>query len=265
MSIETQSAEALVYNLQSSPLGDLVAAGAEDGSITLYKIASDSTVPVQKLSYSSSAIFSILFMDERIVASTHDGHLLVWKMGAGEYAFESSISVFQGCINVICEYKGDILCGCSDGRVRRVTMAGSTSMECTAHKHGVTGVTVHKEYIITSGVDGSVKIWKDTDLSLLLEIKEHTKPVRDCKVCVNEYGSFIFATCADDGLLLIFTEEKDAPLKFAVDKHEIGAPCSKLAWTQLGYALAVGYGKGEVKVFAPAGPTEWKETPTILP
>ncbi|KAH9386513.1 protein transport protein SEC13 [Nematocida major] len=265
MSVETQNAETLVQNLQSNASGDMVAAGAEDGSVTIFKIQEQAHVPVQKLSYSASAIFSTLFLGERVVAATHDGHLLVWKMGPTEYAFESAINVFEGSINVIAECKGDILCGCSDGKIRRVMLSGETSAAWTAHKRGVTGVSVHKNYIISVGMDGLVKIWSEADLSLALEVREHAKPVRDCKVCINEFGAFVFATCADDGKLLIFVEDKDSPLKFSIDAHELGSPCTKLSWTQLGYALAVGYGKGEAKIFMPAGPGKWKEASIVLP
>ncbi|EIJ89353.1 protein transport protein SEC13 [Nematocida parisii] len=264
MSIETRT-EGLVYSVQSNKKGDLVSAGAEDGTITLYKIDENGSTPIQKLSYNTSPIFSTVFIEERLVGATHDGHLLVWKQSQSEYVFESVITVFQGCINTIVECKGTVLCGCSDGRVRKVSLTGEVTLESLIHKHGVTSLAVYNDYIISGGMDSSIKILNNEDLAILHDIKEHTKPVRDCKVCDNEFDSFVFASCSDDGTLCIFTEEKDEKLKFSVDRHKIGTPCRKLSWTPLGYALAVGYGKSDVKVYIPESPNKWKETPIVLP
>lgn len=263
--VESQRTSELVYNLESNLAGDMLATGADNGCIVLYRIENDIPRPVQEISHGTAAIFSIAFTEERLIASTYDGNLLVWKLNQHEYSFEYSIAVFQGCINSIAIHKEDIVCGCSDGRIRIVSIAGGVAMECTAHKHGITGISSFKDYIITAGADGAVKIWSDTDLSLLLEINEHVMPIRDCRVCINEHGSFIFATCGEDGKVFIFSEKTDKPLEFIVDKHDIGYPCNKLSWSQTGYALAIGYEDNRIRLLAPCAPGKWEESSVVLP
>ncbi|EHY66814.1 hypothetical protein NERG_00454 [Nematocida ausubeli] len=265
MSIETRTAEALICSLQCNDKGSVVCAGTENGTITVYKIEEDGVLPIQNLAHGSSPIFSTLFMDDRIVAGTHDGHLLVWRLNQTEYVFESAITVFQGCINTIYECKGSVVCGCSDGRIRKVSLSGEVAAEWFAHKHGVTGVSVYKNYIVSAGMDSVIKIWKEEDQSLAAELKEHSKAIRDCRICENPFDVFVIASCSDDGTLCLFTEEKIGSLEFTVDKHVIGTPCRKIAWSRLDHSVAVGYGQGEVKVFSPDSICKWKESSSVLP
>ncbi|OAG29678.1 protein transport protein SEC13 [Nematocida displodere] len=264
MSIESSN-ESIVYNLCENEDGSMCAGACEDGSVKVFKVKDSDVVLQQNLSKHKAAVFDVMFLGSKIVSSSYDGELCIWKEEGGAYALESCVLVFQGGINTLGKTAdgSKILCGCTDGRLRVVSLTGEALSDCYAHRYGVTGVGSFDEYLVTCGMDGTTKIWKESDLSLVSELKDHQGPIRDCKVCPNPYGSVVFATCSDDGAAIVYTKKEGT--EFARARIALGSPCTKVAWSKAGCALAIGYGEGKGKVYLPNGPTEWKESTVVMP
>jgi len=274
-----QGEESLVYNLSSNAQGDLIAGACENGSVKLFRVEKNELHPVQVLASHKSAVFDVIFADnETIVSGSYDGTVCFWKKEGGAYRLSGSLQVFQGAINALSSQDGKtVFCGCSDGKIRKIE-DGAVVGEEAAHRHGVFGISVFKELVVSGGMDGSVKITSAKDLSLIRELREHEGPVRDCKVCPSAYGALMFATCSDDGTVVVYTEEnegegkesekdakEDAVLKrLRTYRIKVGEPCLKLAWSRSGFALGVGCEGGSEKVYVPHGAAQWKESSDIL-
>ncbi|KAI5188568.1 protein transport protein SEC13 [Nematocida sp. AWRm77] len=278
MSMEHEG-ESVIYNLSTNEEGSLMVAACEDGRVKVFRVDEKGHALVQNLIHHKTAVFFAFFFLDHIVSSSYDGEVVFWKKTGENYAYESTVHVFQGAINSMA---GDassktLYCGCSDGKVRKITCTGEVQEERMGHKHGTTGVSLFEEYLVSGGMDGTAKIWSKTKLESLSTLQHHTGPIRDCKACPNTYGSFVFATCSDDGSVIVYTQKREkagakedaAPagegkdLVFHTSVLSVGEPCTKLSWSQSGYALSVGYGEGKVKVFLPSGGHKWKEASVL--
>ncbi|KAI5181524.1 protein transport protein SEC13 [Nematocida sp. AWRm80] len=266
--------ELVSYCIVPNRIDNIAATGCESGDIILHRVESGKLVHLQSLKHHKAAVFDCIFSEDRLYSCSYDGNVVIWKKLGEQYQFERSISVFSGAINSICAIKDKIICGCSDGNIRVLSKEGDTQKEEFAHRYGVTSVSANDKYLVSSGMDGLVKVWSLEDISLLTELKDHTGVVRDCKVSINPYSTFVFATCSDDGTVIVYTEKTNAKegekekedqdtLRLHKDIHKLDDQCYRVSWSKAGYALAVGISNGTIKTFKPKSSFTWKETSTI--
>lgn len=263
MSMESVAKRALVYCVDRSNEGVLVG-GLENGDVKIYLLSKGVFSESQNLVFHKSAVLGIIFHGEKIVSCSFSGDLAFWKKEGNVFRFEKSIHLFNGAIFTIISLDDSIICGCSDGKIRIVTEEGSIVSEVEAHKRGVSGIAVWKNKMaVTGGIDGTVKVWRIPDMSLVQEFKEHSGAVRDCKISQTSFNDFIFASCSEDQTAVIYTKTNTKE-RFRTEKLSLGFPGMKASWSKSGTVLAVGSSTGDTKMFVPILPKGWKEESSLV-
>lgn len=248
----------IVHSMEADYSETRVVTASSDRIIRLFKLNGASLIPESEIQGLPGPVTKAIFLNkgEFVCASFYTGELVVWKLEGSAYSKKFEKKLFEGSVNAIShlwlESSFRVFCGCSDGVLRIVDFDAKfsiTESKIPVHRFGISCVSNNEQYLMTGAMDHTTAIF---DLKSMKEIKKNTEHkgfVRDVGVCsVGEFEIFCFASCSDDGTVIIYNRFDN---EFHPQVIEIGEPVYSLAWSRTGYSLSVGYGESQVKHFVP--------------
>jgi protein transport protein SEC13 len=255
-----------IHSIDSDFSETRVVASSSDAKVRVFLLEGIKLSLESELVGHDGPVTKAIFLNhgELIASSCYTGQLIIWKMEGRGYEKKFEKKVFNGSINTL-SHKWDkssftVYCGCSDGRVRALsfdTGFNLTEDEIYCHRYGVSCMSNNSECLITGGMDFSVALWPIFKPKEIHRFQDHTSFVRDVSVCPsNGFKLLCFASCSDDGNVIIYTQ--DGP-GFKKQIISIGEPCYSLSWSKAGFSLCVGYGSSCFKSYSPDSSGEFVE------
>ncbi|RVD90967.1 transport sec13 [Tubulinosema ratisbonensis] len=253
-----QAQKEIIYSMDADLSEKRLVTASSDRVVRTYKIEDTQLILDQELSGHDSPVTKAIFLNkgELICSGCYTGELFIWQLEGSSFVKKFSTKVFNGSINSIShlflENSFKIFCACSDGKVRILTFDFKLNFkteELNVHKFGITSISSNEKYFITGGVDNKVFLFDIKTNKEIYSFNEHTNIVRDVSIAkTNEFDLDVFASCSDDGSVVIYYFEKEVIKKQVI---QINEPLSSLAWSKRGYSLSVGYGENMVKHYVP--------------
>lgn len=234
--------EIIVFNIDTDYNEEKMLKATSEG-IELYNINNEEIIMDTTLKSHTDPVVKAIFFGKDIVSVDFGGKFIYWKFdGSYSVLFEKNLG---STVNTMCgnEVEKIILIGMADGRIKKLFLGEEIEEnEVFAHTCGISAMDCNKKYLVTGGMDNLVFIW-DLNLRKIGEKSYHDDFVRDVSICNIIFDFFTFASCGNDGKLIIY--DKDFQV---IDLEE---PCYSLDWTKSGYCLSVSYGENKYKAFVP--------------
>jgi len=203
-----------VYSVKVSADGREVLAGTANGNIyrldaqyldNLDSKGEASTKPL--LASHAKPIGCVSFGDssEWFVTSSVSGTMRRWELSGYSVDFEiappvKTTDTFQKpCAMSLCVKRQQILSGWSDGVIRSYDDESGTFLWeiVSAHRGGVTCIDLTPLYLVSGGIDGSVRVWSDgASRQLVGNFDEHKKAVTG--ICVDLVKPSLIHSCGAD-------------------------------------------------------------------
>lgn len=188
-----------IYRLDSQSLQNL----APDGSVVPLSqpLLASHAKPIRCVGFSESS--------EWFVTASDSGALRRWELSHYSVDYEiapptkttDATNIARAeCLAV---RKGSILSGWSDGTIRAYDEndGGFLWEIASAHRGGVSCIDQTPLYLVSGGIDGSVRVWGDgPSRQLLGNFDEHSKRVTG--LCVDLEKPNLIHSCADDKLIV---------------------------------------------------------------
>ncbi|KAK1350593.1 hypothetical protein LUQ84_3532 [Hamiltosporidium tvaerminnensis] len=238
--------------------------------IKIYTIDNDQINPEFELKGHDGPVTSAKFINkgELIASCCFTGKVIIWKLEGNSYNKKFERKIFEGSLNSLSvkniENGFIVFCACSDGNVRTLQFDFSLNYSedlFFAHRFGVTCIDNNDLYVVTGGLDSNVTLWDLKEKKEIETFSDHKKFVRAVAVCpANEFNILTFASCAEDGSLVIYSREDDCIVKQII---EMGSPCYSVSWSASGFSLCVGYGDSFFKTFVPDVSGKFKEVEIV--
>lgn len=256
----------IIHSMETDYTESRLLTASSDSVIRLFKIEGLSIIPETELKGLPGPVTKAIFLNrgEFLCASFYTGEVLIWKLEGSAYNKKFEKKLFEGSVNAISHLWLDnsfrVFCGCSDGHLRILdfdTRFSVKESKIFCHRFGISSVSSNERYLMTGSMDHTTTIF---DIKSMHEIKkntDHKNVVRDVSVCsVGEFDIFCFASCSDDGTVVVYNKDGSEFKKQVID---IGQPAYSLAWSKTGYSLSVGYGESSIKHFVPDISGSFKE------
>ena len=182
-----------IYRLDSNTLQNLAAAG----NVSRKPLLASHSKGINCLAFGDSS--------EWFVTASESGALRRWELSGYTVDYEIAPPVKTTDATAITKAdclsirKNTILSGWNDGTIRAYDEEdGSYLWEIVqAHRGGVTCIDLTPYYFVSAGVDGSVRVWSDTNSHQLVgNFDEHKKKVT--AVCVDLRKPSLIHSCAED-------------------------------------------------------------------
>lgn len=257
----------IIHSLDADYSETRLLTASSDRTVRLYKINDTDMTPLSEYSDFPGPVTQAIFIDkgEMFCVSCYTGELIIYKLEGNSYTKKYEKKLFEGSVNSIChnfcESSFKIYCGCSDGNLREIEFDSKFNVKeriLFCHRFGITSVSCNEKYILTGGVDYCSMLVNINDLSEVKRFNDHTGFVRQVGICsIGEFDISCFATCSDDGKVIIYFKEEENNYKKQV--IEINEPVYSVSWSKMGYSLTVGYGDSGVKSFGPDASGVFKE------
>jgi len=189
-----------IYRLDAQSLQNL----APDGSVASLArpLLASHSKPIRCIAFPGES-------SEWFVTASESGAMRRWELSHYSVDFEIAPPVKTTDANNIARAeclsvrKGNILSGWSDGCIRAYDSEdGHFLWEInSAHRGGVSTIDLTPLYLVSGGVDGSVRVWSDgPSRQLLGNFDEHSKRVTG--MCVDLAKPNLIHSCADDKLVV---------------------------------------------------------------
>lgn len=253
-----QTHKEIIYSMDADISEKRIVTASSDRVVRTFRIENVQLIPEQELLGHDSPVTKAIFLHkgELICSSCYTGEIIIWQLEGTQYNKKFSTKVFSGSINSISslfqENSFKIFCACSDGVIRILSFDFKFNFKMTevsAHKFGITSISNNDKYLLTGGMDSKVTLFDISSMKEVSVFNDHTNIVRDVSIAkTNEFNLDVFASCSDDGKLIIYYFDNEVVKKQVV---EINTPLSSLAWSKRGYSLSVGYGENMVKHYVP--------------
>ncbi len=157
-----------VYSVDISTDGKLLAAGVYDGLVHVFDLDGSKAKVKTQLSGHKSAVRSVHYSPDShtLAAAAHDGSFRWWSFAGGDKINElGSLQVHTGAVSCMVYRSGQIVAGCDDGTVVRVTL-GTKFAKGTSFKtpSAITALNYAPttNVLTTSHSDNIVRVWGKT-------------------------------------------------------------------------------------------------------
>lgn len=258
----------IIHSMAADSSETRIITASSDRTVRLFRLNGEDLAREAEIRDLPGPVTKAIFLNkgELIGASCYTGELLIWKLEGTSYSRKFEKKLFDGSINAIShqwlESSFRVFCGCSDGNLRIVefdTKFGTVETQVFCHRSGISSVSNNDRYLMTGSMDHTTAIFDIRSMKEVRRNTDHSKVVRDVGVCsVGEFDIFCFASCSDDGTVVIYNKDGD---EFKRQVIEIGQPVYSLAWSRTGYSLSIGCGDSCVKHFVPDISGLFKEVP----
>lgn len=174
------------------------------------------------------ATFSITRFNNQIIVGLANGELIALQVD--NLSILKRFKLGNDRIRKLFAYKDILFAACSDENIYQLDKEINIIKSWKAHEKSVTGLTVHKETLISIGRDARIKFWSlNEDLNLEHQIPAHNYAIND--ICISPDEKY-FATCSIDKTIKIWSTETRRLLK-VVDKQRHaghGTSVNKIFW-----------------------------------
>jgi protein transport protein SEC13 len=281
----------MVHDAQLDYYGKWLATCSSDKTVRIFDVIGDTHTLTAELREHEGPVWQVVWAHLKfgnlLASCSYDKRVVIWKETANGWEPVYRNHDHESSVNSIAwaphEYNRPILaCGSSDGNISVFQFkADKWSVEHInkAHSSGVTSVSWGPvpvasssvqagaglvKRLVSGGCDSTVKIWRCDEReqwSMTPEavLNGHANWVRDVAWAPSlGFASNTIASCAQDGLLIIWTQDRSSGQSSSADKWDrkelrnFGFPVWRVSWSVTGNVLAVSGADNKV--------TLWKES-----
>ena len=161
------------YDIAYSPDGKLLAGGARDGTVTIWKTADGSAL--HSMNDHRDGVDSVAFSPDGTLLATgsYDETIQIWQVSDGTAV--TTLSGHAGAVTGVA-FTPDgktLISGSLDGTVRLWRVSdGSVEWNLTGFSAGITGIALSSDgsLLATGSQDGSLTLWRVSDRTLLKKL-----------------------------------------------------------------------------------------------
>lgn len=230
-----------------------VVCACSDALVRICTFNNETLMPVASLSGHQGQVTKAIYLShgELIASSDFSGNLIIWKLEDSKYVKKAEKHVIDGGINDIAGRISDstieVFCACERGLVKTIIFDAefnTTEKTKEIHKHATTCISCNSKFVVSGGVDFSVAFDDGQDIRYF---KSHQSAVNSVAIAPsNSIEKTIFASCAEDGTLIIYQGKRNNIEEQIIKLKE---PAHSLSWNKTGFVLTVGYGESSFKSY----------------
>ncbi|KAJ6083698.1 hypothetical protein N7467_007833 [Penicillium canescens] len=206
----------VVYGLEFSPDGLMIASSSHDNTIRLWDIEGDREVT---LSGHTGAVFAVSFSSDcqKLASASSDQTIRLWDV-----AKASHIRTFEGhrgWVNAVAfSPDNKIIASCSHDKTVRLWDAENTGIDVTSKKHKIRTIVFSpdgKKVALISG-DWNVQVWDPVEGTHMVSIQCESGIITSITFSPNDD---ILATVANDKIIRLYGTD-DGDLKTKLEGHD---------------------------------------------
>eukprot|EP00656_Telonema_subtile_P052062 TRINITY_DN7148_c0_g2_i9.p1 TRINITY_DN7148_c0_g2~~TRINITY_DN7148_c0_g2_i9.p1 ORF type:complete len:551 (-),score=116.14 TRINITY_DN7148_c0_g2_i9:242-1894(-) len=203
---ETKLVGAIV-SLALTEGGAALIAGTSSGLV--YRVDTDSLEAVALSASHTAPITRVAFgaRSDLFATCAKDGNVRVWDLS--DYGVLTNISAPSPATCCYFTLEDEIIVGCTDGSLHCYSATdGALSWSIpNAHSKAVTHINMTPECFLSTGEDGALRLWLQSNRRMLGQFAEHSGPITG--LCIDVTDDSLVHTCSSDKSVLTWDLRKE--------------------------------------------------------